>query len=65
MWLFRVGTRISDSSRVRWDDLDLTRATVKLHVPKTDSHPEQPLHPEVVEAPAAIAPEECIGALFP
>lgn len=48
IWLFRQGDRISDVLRVRWSDIDLGAATVKLRVSKTDRWRTAPLHYELV-----------------
>lgn len=62
VWLFRQGTRISDTLAVRWDEIDLARQTVRLRIGKTDSWTELPLHPELVELLAAIPAAERAGA---
>lgn len=65
VWLFCQGTRISDSLRVQWADIDLKRGTFRLHIAKTDTYVEMPLHAEVIEVLAAVPPEAQHGALFP
>lgn len=65
LWLFRQGTRISDTLRVSWADIDLTRGTVRLHISKTDTWTEHPLAAEMVEELAAIPPAQRSGWLFP
>jgi integrase len=46
-WLFCQGTRISDTLRVKWDDIDLEAGTVRVHVSKTDNVWVFPLHEAV------------------
>ena len=46
-WLFCQGTRISDTLRVKWDDIDLDKGTVRVHVSKTDTVLVFPLHENV------------------
>ena len=69
VWLFRMGTRISDTLQVRWDAIDLQRQTVRLRIGKADNWTELPLHPELVELLAAIPHAERAdnpgGRLFP
>jgi integrase len=65
VWLFRVGTRVSDTVRVTWEAIDLSRQTVRIHIRKTDSWVELPLHPEVFEMLAATPEEKRHGRLFP
>ena len=65
VWLFRQGTRISDTLRIRWEHIDLARQTVSLHVGKTDAWVELPLHPEVLELLAAVPQGERAGRLWP
>lgn len=65
LWSFRQGTRISDTLRVRWSDIDLPRQTVRLWIGKTDEWMEAPLHPEVFEQLAAIPGGDRIGRLYP
>lgn len=48
-WLFCQGTRISDTLRVKWDDIDIEAGTVRIHVSKTDSVRTFPLHGAVRE----------------
>lgn len=65
LWSFRMGTRVSDTLRVHWDDLDLTRAIARMHIRKTNTWVELPLHPELVEELAVIPSEERTGWLLP
>lgn len=43
LWLFHQGTRISDALRVKWDDVDLKKRTVRLRISKTDEWRTFPL----------------------
>jgi integrase len=65
VWLFRHGTRISDTLSVRWDNIDLARQTVSLRIHKVNEWTELPLHAEVVERLAAVPEGERAGRLFP
>lgn len=65
LWLFRMGDRVSDPLRVRWDDINLPRQMVRMNIAKTDTWKDRPLHPEVFEALAAIPEAERDGYLFP
>jgi integrase len=65
VWLFRQGTRISDTLRLRWQDIDLAARTVRVHVHKTDSWLTLPLHDELFEMLAAIPAAERLHRLFP
>jgi len=65
LWSFRQGTRISDTLRVEWAQLDLPRQTVRMKIGKTDRWAKYPLHPEVFEILAAIPAEAQRGRLFP
>lgn len=47
--LFRQGTRISDTLKIAWPEIDLTRGTVRFHIGKTDTWTEHPLAAEMVE----------------
>jgi integrase len=65
LWLFRQGTQLSDTLKIAWPEIDLTRGTVRFHIGKTDTWTEPPLAAEMVEALAAIPKEERTGRLFP
>jgi integrase len=66
VWLFRQGTRISDTLAVSWEDnLDLRRQTVRLRIGKADEWAEFALHPELLELLAAIPEAARRGRLFP
>jgi integrase len=65
VWLFRMGTRITDTLRVNWDGIDLQRQTVGLRIGKDDNWTELPLHPELIELLAAIPEAERDGRLWP
>jgi integrase len=54
-WLFYQGTRISDTLRVKWDDIDIEAGTVRIHVSKTDTVRVFPLH-DVVRRELATVP---------
>jgi integrase len=63
VFLFAQGWRISDTLRLTWQDIDLSRETVRYHITKTDQRLTMPLHPSVLkmmrDAPADI------GRVFP
>jgi integrase len=63
-WTWDLGTRISDTLRVSWDDLDLTNATVRLTIGKArDAIISLPLTPTLVTTLANIPSKR--GRLFP
>lgn len=66
-WLFYQGTRISDTLRVKWDDIDIEAGTVRIHVSKTDSVRTFPLHENVRHAMAdpACASRNAESYVFP
>jgi integrase len=61
VWLFCQGTRISDTLRVEWSNIDLAAGTVRLRVSKTDTWHTFPLHADV----AAMLFPAGLGKLFP
>ncbi len=65
LWIFRQGTRISDTLKVEWPNIDLPRQIVSLRIGKRDLWTEKPLHPEVFEMLAAIPEGNRVGRLFP
>lgn len=66
VWLFRQGTRITDTLQVGWDEnINLQRQTVRMHIGKDDDWTEFPLHPEVFEMLAEIPEAKRTGRLFP
>jgi len=65
LWLFSQGTRISETLAVRWDNIDLAAATVRMHIAKTGEWRTFPLAAELVAALAAIPAAERHGRLFP
>lgn len=46
-WLFYQGTRISDTLRVKWNDIDPDAGTVRIHISKTDTVRVFPIHEAV------------------
>jgi integrase len=60
-WLFRVGTRVTDTLGARLEHMDRRAATAKLKVGKTDEWHVYPLPAEVV----ALLPEGDEGWVFP
>jgi len=54
LWLFRQGTRLGDTLRVEWPNIDLARQVVKLRIGKRDLWTEKALQPEVFEALANL-----------
>lgn len=65
LWSFHVGTRISETLKVAWSDIDLNRQVATLRLGKTDEWKEAVLHPELFEALAAIPEQDRAGRLFP
>ena len=65
-WLFCQGTRISDTLRVKWDDIDLEAGTVRVTISKTDTVRVFPLHHEVLSGLAeGSLPLGTTGYVFP
>jgi integrase len=58
LWLFRHGTRITQTLSVTWDDIDLPQQTFRLYDKKAQCWQVFPLHPEVFEQLAAIPDAE-------
>lgn len=65
LWSFKQGTRISDTLRICWSDIDLPRQVVSMRIGKTDSYVDFPLDPEVFEALTTTPQVERTGRLFP
>jgi hypothetical protein len=66
LWLFRHGTRITDTLQLRWgDNIDLERQRVTMWIGKPDKPSVKLLHPEIVEMLGAIPEGERTGPLFP
>jgi integrase len=63
-WLFYQGTRISDTLRVKWDDIDIEAGTVRIHVSKTDTVRTFPIHEAVLRCLQGVPVCET-GRLFP
>jgi integrase len=63
LWLFRHGTRISQTLSVTWDDIDLPQQTFRLYDKKAQKWQTFPLHPEVFEQLAAMPGRS--GRLWP
>lgn len=64
VWLYETGQRITDSLRLRRDDLDLRAANARVGSTKTDDIGEIGLSPELV-AMLASAPHLPSGRVFP
>lgn len=64
-WLFYQGTRISDTLRVKWDDIDIEAGTVRIHVSKTDTVRVFPLHAAVRSELALVMPRDLHDRVFP
>jgi integrase len=63
VFLFFQGWRISDTLRLRWQDINLSEATVKYHITKTDEWLEMPLHLTVLDMLRNDGPG--VGRVFP
>ena len=63
VWLFLQGTRISDTLRLQWTDLDLAGRTVSVTVSKTGRVETFPLHEATVAELLRV--EDRSGPLFP
>lgn len=62
IWLFHQGWRVSDTLRLRWDDIDMAAETARYHISKTDDWRVMPLHPRVMASLSAIGPGQ--GKIF-
>lgn len=65
VWSFCQGTRISDTLRVCWEDIDLAARSVRIRISKTDLTTILPLHAEVIGLLSLIPAERRIGRIFP
>jgi integrase len=65
LWLFRQGTRISQTLSVSWPDIDLPQQTFRLYDKKGQRWRTFPLHPEVFEELAAIPEPERTARPWP
>jgi integrase len=64
VWLFRQGTRISETLRVSWEDIDLSGRTVQVYVSKTKSWKHFPIDDELLEHLAAVPEAERQGRVW-
>ena len=64
-WLFWQGTRISDTLRVRWGEIDLEEATVKIRTHKTGKDHLFPLDEAVVALLRDVPEHRREGPVFP
>jgi integrase len=65
LWLFRHGTRITQTLGIKWTDISLTEQTFRLYDKKARKWQIFPLHAEVFERLAAIPESERTGRLWP
>ena len=65
LWLFRQGTRISQTLAVTWDDISLADQTFGFYDKKSNQWQHFPLHPEVFEELCRIPEAERQGRLWP
>jgi integrase len=63
VFLFCQGWRVTDTLRLRWQDLNLAEGTVRYHVSKTDEWRTMPLHASVIAELRAMP--TAIGRVFP
>jgi integrase len=63
VFLFSQGWRISDALRLTWRDVDLSEATVRYHISKTDEWLTMPLHTRVLDMLRTEGPG--VGYIFP
>lgn len=54
LWIFRQGTRCTETLDIRWKKIDLSRRTIEMWITKRQEWRNKPLHDEVFEALAAI-----------
>jgi integrase len=62
IWLFHQGNRISEALSIKWDDIDLSAATVRIYIAKIDQWRTVGLDPAVVVALGNV--EEQTGPVF-
>jgi integrase len=65
LWLFRHGTRITQTLGIKWSDVSLIQQTFRLYDKKARRWQLFPLHAEVFEILAAIPENERTGSLWP
>jgi integrase len=65
LWLFRHGTRITQTLGIKWSDISLTEQTFRLYDKKARKWQVFPLHPEVFEQLAEIPGSDRTGNLWP
>jgi len=65
IWLCHQGTRISQTIKLTWSDVDLDQATFRIYNAKGKCWQEFPLHDEVLGRLLAVPERERTGLLFP
>ncbi len=66
LWLFRHGTRISQTLGITWETgISLRSQIFRIYDKKGNRWREFPLHPELLEELAAIPEEQRVGRLWP
>ncbi len=66
LWLFRHGSRISQTLGITWEDgISLSEQVFRIYDKKSNRWREFPIHPEVLEELTAIPAEQQVGRLWP
>jgi integrase len=65
LWMFRQGTRITQTLSVTWNEISLREQTFRLYDKKANKWQTFPLHADVFQALCEIPEEHRIGRLWP
>jgi integrase len=65
IWLCLQGTRITQTIRVAWSDVDLDRGVFQMYDAKAKRWQEFPLHEQVLERLRSVPEAERTGLIFP
>ncbi len=66
LWLFRHGSRISQTLGITWEDgISLSEQVFRIYDKKGNRWREFPIHPEVLEELTAIPADQQVGRLWP
>ena len=65
LWMFRQGTRITQTLSVTWNDISLQEQTFRLYDKKAEKWQTFPLHADVFQALCEIPEEQRVGRLWP
>jgi integrase len=65
LWMFRQGTRITQTLSVTWNEISLWEQTFRLYDKKAKKWQTFPLHADVFQALCEISEEQRVGRLWP